>query len=85
MKIIYSPEFLRRYNGLPKQVKEKAEKREEIFLSNPFDRRLKTHKLSGELNGFWVFSVDFKYRIIFKFEDSNKVRFYTIGGHSIYF
>jgi hypothetical protein len=30
---------------LPKAVKLKAEKQEEIFLANPFDSRLDTHKL----------------------------------------
>ena len=85
MKIIYSPEFLRRYDKLPGQVKEKAEQREEIFLNDPFDKRLKTHKLKGELDGFWAFSVDFKYIIIFRFEEKHTVRFYSIGGHSIYF
>jgi len=85
MRIIYSPEFLRQYKQLPDDLKEKAEKREDIFRKNPFDPRLKVHKLHGRMGEFWAFSIDFKHRIIFKFEDSDKVRFYTIGGHSIYF
>ena len=85
MKILYSSRFLQKYGRLPQEVKEKAEKKEEIFRKNPFDERLKIHKLRGRMNEFWAFSVDIKYRIILKFEDSDKVRFYTIGGHSIYF
>ncbi len=85
MKIFYSPEFLRKYKQLPQELKEKTEKKEEIFRKNPFDPRLKIHKLHGRMSEFWAFSVDFKYRVVFRFEDSNKTRFYTIGGHSIYF
>jgi len=85
MKIIYSPEFLRRYERLPDDVKEKAEQCEEVFRKNPFDKRLKNHKLQGKWNGFRAFSVDFKHRIIFKFEVNDVVRFYSVGGHAIYF
>lgn len=84
MKIFYSPQFAREYKRLPLGTKEKAKKKEEIFRKNPFDFRLKTHKLKGRLSEFWAFSIDFRYRIIFKFQNSNIVRFYAIGDHSVY-
>lgn len=84
MKILYSPEFLRRYERLSDDIKEKTEQCEEMFRENPFDRRLKTHKLQGKWIGFWAFSIDFKYRIIFKFQYDKSIRFYAIGSHSIY-
>lgn len=84
MKIFYSPQFVREYRQLSLEVKEKAKKKEKIFRINLFDSRLKTHKLSGRLAEFWAFSIDFRYRIIFKFQDKNTVRFYAIGDHSIY-
>jgi len=84
MQIFYAPEFQREYKRLPADIKDQAKKKEKIFCKYPFDRRLKTHKLSGKFNEYWAFSVDFKYRIIFKFYDENIVRFYAIGGHSIY-
>lgn len=85
MKIFYSPQFLQKYKQLSHELKEKAEKKERIFRKNPFDPQLKIHKLHGRIGEFWAFSIDFKYRIILKFEDSDKARFYTIGSHSIYF
>lgn len=85
MKIFYSPQFFREYKRLANKIKEKAEEREKIFRKNPFDRRLKTHKLRSRLSEFWAFSIDFNYRIIFSFEDNDIVRFYVIGSHSIYF
>ena len=81
MKIFYSPEFLRKYKGLPQEAKAKMEKKEEIFRKNPFDPRLKTHKLHGRMSDFWAFSMDLKYRIVFKFENKDMVKFYSIGGH----
>ena len=84
MRIFYSPEFQWEYKRLPVDIKDQAKQTEKIFCEYPFDKRLKTHKLSGKFNGYWAFSIGFKYRIIFKFYNKNTVRFYAIGGHSIY-
>lgn len=84
MKIYYSPEFQREYKRLPEKVKEEAKEKERIFRENPFDQRLKTHKLGGKLAGFWAFSVNFQYRVIFRFQPDRSIRFYAIGRHSIY-
>jgi len=40
--------------------------------------------ISGELDGFLAFSVDYQHRIIFDFDDNKTVRFYRIGTHDIY-
>jgi len=61
-----------------------AEEKENIFRENPFDSRLKTHKLHGDLAGRWAFSISFSHRIIFTFADKKTVRFHDIGGHDIY-
>ena len=84
MEIFYSPQFAREYRKLPIEVKEKAKNKEKIFRKDTFDPRLKIHKLKGRLGEFWSFSIDFHYRIIFKFQNNNKVRFYSIGDHSLY-
>lgn len=52
----------------------------EIFVSDPFDRRLRTHKLSGKLKELWSFSVTYDNRIIFYFEGEKAV-FIDIGTH----
>jgi proteic killer suppression protein len=53
----------------------------EVFVQNPFERELKTHKLSGALDGMWSFSVDYDCRVIFYFKDENKAVFVDIGTH----
>ena len=84
MQIFYSPEFKRRYKRLPSEIQQKAEEKEIIFRKDPFDPRLKSHKLHGRLSDFWAFSIDERYRIIFRFFGNDKVKFYAIGGHEIY-
>ena len=84
MKILYLPKFARQYKKLPKDIQELAERRERMFRKNPFDPRLKTHKLLGVFEGYYAFSVNFSYRIIFKFADKKTVWFYQIGTHDIY-
>lgn len=84
MEIFYSPQFSKEYKKLPFEIKEKAREKEKVFRKNSFDSRLKTHKLQGRLGNFWAFSIDFRYRIIFKFQEDDKVKFYTVGDHSLY-
>jgi len=85
MEIIYSPKFAREYKKLPRDVKSLAEKQESIFRKDPFDPKLKTHKLKGKFSGFLSFSIGYKYRIIFEFSKNKKtVHFHTVGNHDIY-
>lgn len=85
MEIIYSSKFAREYKKIPEQVKRLAEKKEDIFRNNPFDPKLRTHKLKGKFNGFLSFSIGYKYRIIFEFSKNKKqIYFHSIGDHDIY-
>lgn len=84
MKILYLPKFAREFKKLPKEIQKIAEEKEKIFRKNPFDSKLKSHKLHGPLASFLAFSIDHKFRIIFDFADKNTVRFYSIGNHDIY-
>lgn len=84
MRIFYLPKFARQYKKLSIQVKQLAKEKEEIFRKNPFDSRLKTHKLGGALTGLWALRIDYSHRIIFEFVEADVVRFYAIGDHNIY-
>lgn len=75
LTIYYSSAFkksIKKYASYKRQITNKIE----IFIKNPFDSRLKTHKLSGELFGYYSFSVSYHIRILFEFID--------IGTHVIY-
>jgi len=84
MKIYYLPKFAKQYKKLPLAIKIQAENKEKMFRKNPFNKALRTHKLRGELAGFWSFSIDYKHRIIFDFKNEKTVRFYYVGDHGIY-
>jgi len=84
MKIYYSKKFIRDYKSLSLNIKKKFEKKEKIFEKDPFDKKLKTHKLSDRLKIFWAFSIDYKYRIIFELVDKNTALLHLVGDHSIY-
>ena len=55
----------------------------EWFIADPFDSRLRTHKLSGKLNGMWSFSLDYNLRVVFFFtgEKPKRAVFVDIGNH----
>ena len=52
-----------------------------LFLQEPFNTHLRTHKLTGKLEGLWAFSVTYDCRVIFKFIDKDKILLIDIGGH----
>jgi len=84
MEIKISPRFEKNYKRLPNHIKEKAKEKEHIFRDNPFNSRLKTHKLSGKDKECWAFWVDNSYRIKFIFLSIGEVLFLDIGTHDIY-
>ena len=84
MQVEYSPKFFRQFKKLSKEVKESAVVCEQLFRNNPFDPKLKTHKLSGTMKEYWAFSISYHYRIGFTFISGDLVRFHAIGTHNIY-
>lgn len=66
-----------RTGALEKRFWEKLD----LFSQNPFDSTLRTHKLSGELEGLWSFSVDYDCRVVLKFFTPNNVMLIDIGTH----
>jgi len=84
VEIKYTDLFYKNYRRLPKNIKIKAEKAETILRQNPFHPKLKTHPLSGNFKGFYSFSIDYHYRIIFNFETENEIWFHNVGTHQVY-
>ncbi len=84
MIIKTSPKFEKNYRRLPQNIKEKAKQKEQIFRENPFNPRLKTHKLSGKDKRCWAFWIDDSYRIKFIFLSKREILFLHIGTHDIY-
>jgi len=82
--IEYSSKFLKSLARLPKRIVKIAEKKEKIFKENPFNPRLKTHKLRGKEKESWAFWINYDYRIKFIFFSDKEVLFIDVGTHEIY-
>jgi len=86
MEVSFSEQFKKTFKK--KVIKNELSKMEfqqvlELFISDPFDAKLKTHKLSGKLKGLWSFSVEFDIRVVFYFTKDHppKAVFIDIGSH----
>lgn len=84
LEVEYSKKFLRSLSKLPREIKDKTAEREVIFKSDPYDSRLKTHKLHGKDAGAFGFWINYSYRVKFTFISLNEVIFLDIGTHDIY-
>ena len=83
-QIEYSRNFVKQYKKLTPKIQDQAIKAEKLFKKDPFSPKLKTHKLTGRLEGLWVFSINYSDRIMFEFMGKGKVLFHKIGSHDIY-
>jgi addiction module RelE/StbE family toxin len=84
MKISFSSSFKKAYKKRIKgnsYLENKFKECLTLFIKNPYDGRLKTHKLSGKLKNLWSFKVDYDLRVIFYFHDDNHAVFVDIGKH----
>ncbi len=83
-KILYTSKFDRSIKRLPIGLRDLVNERQEIFRTNCFEARLKTHKLSGNLKNYWSFSVTHSHRVLFAFLEGEIVVFIDVGNHSVY-
>jgi addiction module RelE/StbE family toxin len=84
VKVSLSGKFKKSFAKLPSRIQDKATQKMAVFEKNPFDPQLKTHKLKGELQNYWSYSINRSYRILFCFLNENKALYYDIGTHEIY-
>ena len=81
MKIRSTSYFARKYRKLPHYIKKKTIEREKLFIKNPFNSRLSTHKLHGKKKEEWAYSIDYHYRISFIFVGKDEILYTNIGTH----
>lgn len=74
----FKKSYRKKTNNYP-QLKNKFWERIELFLNDPFNPILRTHKLSGKLKGSWAFSINNEHRVIFEFISNNKIMFIDFG------
>lgn len=80
MRVLASSRFLRRARKLRPPRDELLRAVLRRFGADPFDPLLRTHKLKGDLSGYWAFSVDDDLRVLFRW-DGDTCFVVAIGGH----
>lgn len=84
IEIVWDEPFLRILKKWKKKhpdLMAKFEDKLALFCSEPFHPSLKTHGLSGNLKGYFAFSITYEYRLVFKFIVEDKVLLVDIGTH----
>lgn len=85
MEVSFSESFKKAYRKRIKSTEIESEfwRRLDMFIIDPFDSKLKTHKLSGKLKGLWSFSIEYDLRVVFFFTNGKqkKAVFVDLGTH----
>lgn len=84
IKIHYSKRYIKDFKKLTPSLRLLAAEREKIFKNDPHLHKLKTHKLTGKLQDYWSFSLNYQDRVLFRFINQSEVIFYKIGSHDVY-
>ena len=82
--IAKSAKFLRSYKRLIKgraELQKVFNEKIILFMANPYDPALETHKLKGKLRHSWAFSLTHSLRVVFTFVESESIIFEDIGPH----
>lgn len=69
-------DFLRKHPEVGTTVETKLR----ILQQDAHGRRLRAHKLSGNLKNFFAISITYEYRLIFSINE-NSIILHAIGGH----
>ena len=84
MRVEVVSRFQRAFAKLPVNLQQITVRRVALFAANPFDPRLRTHKLKGNLKAYWSFSVTASHRILVTFPHESVAILHDVGTHDIY-
>ena len=84
LKISYKPSFIREWKKLPKDFQQEIYEKIEELKNKENHLRLKVHKLHGQLQYRYSFSIDYRTRIVFEYLDNSTIVLLAIGDHDLY-
>lgn len=79
-KLTFGNRFFKSAKNLDKNTKSKLKLSLDILVENPFDLRLQTKPLSGNLSGYCSYRLGKDYRVIFKFTSDNTIFLLNVGN-----
>ncbi len=80
MRFVVSSRFTRRAGKLDERRAALLRATLRRFAADPRDPLLRTHKLKGDLAGYWAFSVDDDLRVLFRWDD-DAAFLVNLGSH----
>jgi mRNA interferase YafQ len=83
-EILHTPKFVRLWQKLPCDLQDEVEQCLDLLAKDPTNTRLKTHKLTGALAGCLSCSVNYKYRVVFQWDDPKTIVTLAVGDHDVY-
>jgi addiction module RelE/StbE family toxin len=88
MQVVWSSGFTRSFKKITKRNPQLRDQITEVLMllaEDPFTPSLKSHKLTGNLEGLWSCSVAYDCRIIFEFSEDDELEVFiliiNIGNH----
>ena len=85
--ILYDAAFEKKFakykSKLTDSERQRLKQRLAIFKEDVFDKRLKTHKLKGELSAYHAISISHSDRLVFQVLSDGGVYFIEVGDHDI--
>jgi mRNA interferase YafQ len=76
MQVVWSSGFTRSFKKITKRNSQLKKQITEVLIllaEDPFTPSLKSHKLTGNLDGLWSCSVAYDCRIVFEFSEEDDV------------
>ncbi len=80
LRVIASTRFIRKARKLREPQASMLRAALRRFAVDPQDPLLRTHKLKGELDAYWAFSVDSGLRVLFRWE-GDEAFLVNLGSH----
>lgn len=80
LRITASRRFLRKAKKLREPDASMLRAALRRFVVDPQDPLLRTHKLKGDLDAYWAFSIDDDLRVLFRW-DGNEAFLVNMGSH----
>ncbi|OHA88639.1 MAG: hypothetical protein A3C70_03515 [Candidatus Zambryskibacteria bacterium RIFCSPHIGHO2_02_FULL_43_14] len=84
ISVAYTPKFVRQFKKLDDFLQKEVIEKFDLFIKNPNNPSLKIHRLHGKFDDCWAFSIDYRYRAIFKHLSRVEIIMIAIGDHDVY-
>jgi len=81
LTIQYAPTFVRMYKHCPPLLKEEIKEKIALFQNTTHHQTLHVHKLKGVMRNTYAFSVNYRIRIVFEYENTITANLLYVGDH----